>query len=121
MSLLSELKTIMGGLNIPCETGVFKGTAPSEYVVFVPLTDDLFCADDAPTDEVNTVRIVLYSKGNYLTTAKKICRQCVADEIVITARNYITHEDDTGYHQYAIDVQKNYEWEETTNGTDRTS
>lgn len=27
-------------------------------------------------------------------------------------RRYIGHEDDTGYHHYAIDVAKSYVWEE---------
>ena len=30
----------------------------------------------------------------------------------ITDRRYIAHEDDTGYHHYAIDVAKEYEQEE---------
>ena len=33
-------------------------------------------------------------------------------EMTITDRRYIGHEDDTGYHHYAIDVAKQYEMEE---------
>lgn len=30
----------------------------------------------------------------------------------ITARTYVGHEDDTGYHHYAIDIAQSYETEE---------
>ena len=36
----------------------------------------------------------------------------LAAGITITDRRYIGHEDDTGYHHYAIDVAKNYELQE---------
>ena len=31
-------------------------------------------------------------------------------DITITDRRYIAHEDDTGYHHFAIDVAKDYEY-----------
>jgi hypothetical protein len=34
------------------------------------------------------------------------------DDFTVTERRYIGHEDDTGYHHYAIDVAKNYGMEE---------
>jgi len=36
----------------------------------------------------------------------------LAADFVITDRRYIGHEDDTGYHHYAIDVAKLYRLEE---------
>jgi hypothetical protein len=33
VSLLSELNTIITGLGLPVETGVFSGKAPAEYIV----------------------------------------------------------------------------------------
>ena len=41
MNVLSETKTLLEGLSIPVETGVFEGTAPEMYVVIVPLTDSI--------------------------------------------------------------------------------
>ena len=35
----------------------------------------------------------------------------LASAIIITDRHYVGHEDDTGYHHYAIDVAKHYVWE----------
>ena len=36
----------------------------------------------------------------------------LAADVTVTDRRYIGHEDDTGYHHYAIDVAKSYVWEE---------
>jgi hypothetical protein len=38
----------------------------------------------------------------------------LAAEFTITQRRYVAHEDDTGYHNYAIDAQKHYPVEEET-------
>lgn len=38
MSILKELNTILDGLGISVETGVFKGKAPDEYAVITPMT-----------------------------------------------------------------------------------
>ena len=37
--LLTALTNIIGGLQIPLETGVFKGKAPDRYIVLTPLSD----------------------------------------------------------------------------------
>lgn len=42
----------------------------------------------------------------------QIVRALLAADITITDRRYVGHEDDTGYHHYAIDVAKIYELEE---------
>ena len=39
MSLLSDIQTALSDLDIPIETGVFSDTAPSKYIVVVPLAD----------------------------------------------------------------------------------
>lgn len=113
MSLLAELTSIFGDLNIPVETGVFSDSAPKQYAVFTPLADtfDLF-ADNLPGADIQEVRISLFDKGNYLKTKNAIVRALLSEDITITDRRYIGHEDDTGYHHYAIDVAKEYEMEE---------
>ena len=58
MSVLSECKTLIEGLSIPVETGVFEGTAPETYVVIVPLTDTFeLHADNTPGFEVQEARL----------------------------------------------------------------
>ena len=39
-------------------------------------------------------------------------RALLGADFCITDRRYIGHEDDTGFHHYAIDVAKTYEMEE---------
>lgn len=113
MSLLSELNPIFDSLKIPVETGVFTDTAPDRYAVFTPLVDtfEVF-ADNLPNNEVQEVRVSLFDKGNYLITKNAIVRGLLSAEITITDRQYIGHEDDTGFHHYAIDLAKEYIFEE---------
>ena len=113
MSLVSELTSIISGLGVPVETGVFSGTAPDTYAVLTPIGDtfDLF-ADNIPGQDIEEVRISLFHKGNYVALKRRIEKAVLAAEITITNRVYVGHEDDTGYHHYAIDVANLYETEE---------
>lgn len=113
MSLLSELNSMASALRIPVETGVFTDQPPDAYLVLTPLADtfDLH-ADNTPGYDVQEVRLSLFSKGSYTKTKNQIICALLCAEITITDRRYIGHEDDTGYHHYAIDVAKQYEMEE---------
>jgi len=113
MSILSELNTLFETANIPVETGVFSGVPPDEYMVLTPLTDTFAVyGDNKPLADVSEVRISLFSKNNYLQRKNQLVRMLLQADFVITDRRYIGHEDDTGYHHYAIDVAKEYETEE---------
>ncbi|HQM02460.1 MAG TPA: hypothetical protein PLH98_18245 [Ruminococcus flavefaciens] len=113
MSILSELNTLFETANIPVETGVFSGVPPDEYLVLTPLTDTFAVyGDNKPLADVSEVRISLFSKNNYLQRKNQLVRMLLQADFVITDRRYIGHEDDTGYHHYAIDVAKYYELEE---------
>ena len=113
MSILSELNTLFETANIPVETGVFSGVPPDEYLVLTPLTDTFAVyGDNKPLADVSEVRISLFSKNNYLQRKNQLVRMLLQADFVITDRRYIGHEDDTGYHHYAIDVAKEYETEE---------
>ena len=113
MSILSELNTLFETSNIPVETGVFSGVPPDEYLVLTPLTDTFAVyGDNKPLADVSEVRISLFSKNNYLQRKNQLVRMLLQADFVITDRRYIGHEDDTGYHHYAIDVAKEYETEE---------
>ena len=113
MSILSELNTLFETANIPVETGVFSGVPPDEYMVLTPLTDTFAVyGDNKPLADVSEVRISLFSKNNYLQRKNQLVRMLLQADFIITDRRYIGHEDDTGYHHYAIDVAKEYETEE---------
>lgn len=113
MSLLADLNAIASKLGIAVETGVFSDTPPSEYLVLTPLVDtfDLH-ADNAPCTDIQEVRLSLFTKGSYTKWKNAIVRALLAADITITDRRYVGHEDDSGYHNYAIDVANYYEMEE---------
>ncbi|NLD80650.1 MAG: hypothetical protein GX642_05745 [Smithella sp.] len=113
MSILSELNALFETTNIPVETGVFSGVPPDEYLVLTPLSDTFAVfGDNKPLADINEVRISLFSKNNYIQRKNQLVRILLQADFVITDRRYVGHEDDTGYHHYAIDVAKYYELEE---------
>ena len=112
MSLLSELNTLLAPL-VPIETGVFSEPPPDRYLVITPLSDsfELF-ADNQPNSEIQEARLSIFDKGSYTALKNQIVRVLLDADITITDRRYIGHEDDTGFHHFAIDVAQNYELEE---------
>ncbi len=113
MSLLANLKTILGTLNVPNETGVYKATpAPDQFCVLVPLSSVFHYADNYPVEDVQSVRISVFSKTSYTTLVNNIVKKALDEGYFISNRRYIGHEDDTGYHHYAIDIENNYSYEE---------
>ena len=111
MSILSELNTLISPL-LSVETGVFSGVPPNEYVVLTPLSDTFAVyGDNRPLADIHEVRVSLFSKNNYLQRKNQLVRMLLQADL-LTDRRYIGHEDDTGYHHYAIDVAKYYELEE---------
>jgi len=113
MSVLADIQTVLSGLDIPVETGVFSDAAPAKYIVVVPLSDtfDLH-ADNAPSCDVQEARLSLYAQGSYTKEKNAIVKALLAADFTITDRRYIGYENDTGYHHYAVDVAKHYEMEE---------
>lgn len=106
--MLSELIEILSPI-LPTETSVFKGEKCTTYAVLTPIVDKLeLYTDDLPTAEIIEVRISIYCKGNYQEIKNKITQTLLKNEITITDRRYLGHEDDTDYHHYAIDTMKNY-------------
>ena len=112
MSILEELNTLLAPV-LPVETGVFSDVPPDEYLVLTPMTDSfMLFGDNQPLADVSEVRISLFFKGNYTARKRQITGALLRAEFTITGRVYIGHEDDTGYHHYAIDVAKQYETED---------
>ena len=113
MSILTELNALLDGLGVSVETGVFSKKAPDEYVVVTPMADTFpIHADDRPQADTQEARLSLFSKSNYLQRKNQIVKALISADFTVTARQYIGHENDTGYHNYAIDVAKNYELED---------
>jgi len=110
--ILAELNAIISTLNIPVETGVFSDIPPDEYAVLTPMTDqfELF-GDNLPRMVVSEVRISLFSKNNYIERKNQISKTLFSAGFTITGSQYISHEDNTGYHHYAIDAAKDYIWD----------
>ena len=113
MSLLAELNAIAKQSGFAVETGVFTDTPPDAYLGLTPMADSFgIHADNAPGFEIQEVRLSPLSKGSYTKLKNTLIRAILAAEITITDRRYVGHEDDTGYHNYAIDAAKHYEMEE---------
>ena len=113
MSILSELNTVLAAGGIPIETGIFSGVPPDEYLVITPMNDTFeVYADNKPQQEIQEARLSLFVKGSYTTSKNQIVKALLMADFTITDRRYIGHEDDTGFHHYAIDVLKEYDLEE---------
>ena len=112
MTILEELNTLIEDQGIPVETGLFSKKPPDLYLVLTPLVDlfDLY-ADNLPEFESQEVRLSLFSKGNYMKIRNTLTRTLIGAGFTITDMRYMGHEDDTGYHHYAIDVIKTYKFE----------
>lgn len=113
MSVLSEINTIAEAVGVPSETGYFSGTPPDEYIVITPMSDtfELF-ADNQPQNEIQEARLSLYSKKNYSAIKNRLVRKLLQAGFTVTDRRYIGLENDTHYHHYAIDVAKDFLFEE---------
>ena len=113
MSLLTDLNIIAKEVGLPVETGVFTDTPPGTYLVLTPLSDsfELF-GDNIPSKDVQEVRISLFSSGSYTKWKNTLIRSILAADLTITDRRYVGHDDDSGYHNYAIDVAHYYEMED---------
>lgn len=113
MSLLADLNRIAKDTGIAVETGVFSEPAPAVYLVLTPLADTFeIHADNVPELDVQEVRISLFTTGSYTKWKNTLVRAILAAGITITERRYIGHDDDSGYHNYAIDVANYYELED---------
>ena len=76
-------------------------------MVVTPLADTYeLHADNLPEYETQEARLSLFTKGNYLKRKDSFQRRSSPRIFTITDRRYIDHEDDTGFHHYAIDVAK---------------
>jgi hypothetical protein len=112
MSLLEELNTLILPI-VPIETGLFSDSPPDEYLVITPLVDTFeLHGDNSAGYEIQEARLSIFVKGTFTKLKNIIVRSLLSADFTITDRRYINHEDDTGFHHYAIDVAKLYKLEE---------
>lgn len=112
-ALLEQAKTICVSLGLPFQTGLYTDAPhPESFVVATPLADvfDVF-ADNQPHIEVETVRLSLFTKANYLWLRDRLTRALLAAGVTVAARRYVGFEDDTGYHHYALDIETHHTFE----------
>ena len=113
MNILNELKSLCESINVPVETGIFSSKAPNTYVVLVPLNDSFpLNADNYPQLDYQEVRISIFMKSNYIKLKNKLITHLLSSDFYITDRRYNGFETESGYHQYTIDVAKQYDIEE---------
>ena len=113
LPLLEQAKTLCAGLGLPFQTSLYpKAPQPGTCVVAPPLADvfDVF-ADNQPRAEGETVRLSLFTTGNYLGLRDRFTKALITAGITVTARRYVGLEDDTGYHHYALDVETHHTFE----------
>jgi hypothetical protein len=109
MNILTELTAVMTALGVPVETGVFSGEAPDTYAVLTPLTDSFdLHADNRPGIDVQEARVSLFSKRSFLAVKDQIVAAALDSDMVITNRSFISHDDETAYFHYVVDVTKHY-------------
>jgi hypothetical protein len=113
MNILAELKILLTELGLTEETGIFSTDTPAEYCIVTPLYDDFgYFADNRPHYDVQEVRISLFRKTDYLARKNELIKALIAGDYAITGRNFAGYDNQTGYYNYAIDVQKYYNLED---------
>ena len=111
-NILYELTPIFEKLEIPIETGIMSGRPLDTYAVLTPMSErfDVF-ADNRPQIETQEVRISLFTRKNYMRIKNQLVKSLIQADFTILERRYIDYENDTKYHHYAIDVEKEYFYE----------
>ena len=113
MNILTELTALLTDFGTPFETGHFSDAPPDEYIVIIPIADQLeMFADNQPQAEIQEARLSLYSKGNFMKLRNTLTKALLKGDFTVTDRRYIGFEADTKFHHYIIELQKSYEWEE---------
>ena len=112
MNALSEIGEILTAAKIAWQTGAYTDSAPDSYVALVPLSDTFdIIADNRPQFDVQAVRLSIFSKGNYNRIKNQLIRTLLDAEFFLSDRRYLKYDNETGYHQYVLDVEKHYEME----------
>jgi hypothetical protein len=108
MSILEELHELLDPI-LPTENDFYSGVPLETYAVLIPLDEPLgLYADDLPLIEMPIVRISVFTKNNYISLVKQLKKLLLENDFTITECRKVEFEEDTKYHHYAIEVQKDY-------------
>ena len=111
--LLEQAKTICLSLGLPFQTGLYTNAPhPDTFVVATPLADvfDVH-ADNQPRIEIESVRLSLFTKSNYLALRTRLTKALLGAGVTVVARRYVGFEEDTSYHHYALDIETHHPFE----------
>lgn len=106
MSLFNNIKTALTPLNIPVKRlGLSKEDTEKNYQQYIIVTEynqqGVLYADNEETATSHSIQISLFTKINYIETAKQI--KGLLKNIGFTRTNeYELYEDDTGYYHKII-------------------
>lgn len=114
-NILSDVKLVLDSLHIPNETAKFSKNTPGCFAVLIPLTNEFEYSDNLPSDDIESLRISVFVKGNYIKHVDKIVKAIINADLTITNRKFIDYEEDTFYYHYVIDVENNYKFERKEN------
>jgi hypothetical protein len=111
--ILEDLCAVLDANNLPHYTAEFPERPPETYCVLVPICDSFAVqGDGAPLDELQEVRLSLFSKNNYIAAARQLAKALLQAGFSITQRTYVGFENETKVHHYSLDLAKLYFWEE---------
>lgn len=106
MNILSDIKTALGSVDLPIETGVYSG-AEKRYIVITPVSEaNEDIADDDDLTETQTADINLYYTGNYITIKNQIKAALKASGFFISDGFYVEYDAETKQHHFVYTVEK---------------
>jgi len=109
-SLLEDIRAVAQSVGATCTTAYIAGKAPATYWLLTPVIDEYSAGgDNAPLDEVQTVRVTLCTKGNYYQLKRVMEEMFLSAGMTITERRFLEHDESTGYYTYAIELAKSYD------------
>ncbi|GHU54688.1 hypothetical protein FACS1894132_09700 [Clostridia bacterium] len=109
--ILDELKLILEGCGYATEFAYYSDLSGDKRAVLTPMGDELtHYGDNVPLMEISSVRVSIFTKGDYYGDVKAIKKALINNDFCITDSKFIEHEKDTKYNHYIIDVEKDYDF-----------
>ena len=110
MEIAEEVRALIQlELGLEATLGYFPEKTMDTYIVLTPLSENYpLYGGNKPIVDLQQLRISIFSKSNYGEIRKKLVNKLVFNNFTITLRHYVGYEKNTGYHNYAVDVAKDY-------------
>ena len=85
-NIIQDAKSVLDRLKIPNETIKFSGKAKDTYAVLTPLDSSFEYANDKPIEDVQGLRISIFSKTNFISFVNDLCIKLLDADLAITNR-----------------------------------